>query len=247
MRNDDARPEFAQAELLRRLGDTLEVLRRGLPEMPTSWVIILLRVAERPACTVAWLAETVGLSPSVVNRVLHELGSGSHRAGVAGGLLDSTDDPVNTKRKVYLLTERGRERIEQALSTAFGVEGTYAGATIETYRSTLAGTDEPPRVRIDHFSQSQVSRIKAAASRHFADFVGDNVVVFPLEPARPLIQAYENTRGEQDLGLAHWVEENRGRWYEMSTIYPAEGGVGLADFDDANDAFHFVLRWRGVH
>jgi hypothetical protein len=33
----------------------------------------------------------------------------------------------------------------------------------------------------------------------------------------------------------------------MPTIYADDGGVALADFDDPNVAFHFVLRWRGRH
>ncbi len=237
-------PDF---EMLDRLSGALDALRRGIPEMPASWGMVTLSVAKRPGCTVAWLAENVGLTASVVNRVLQELGPEPVRGHEARGLIGSVADPINGKRKIYMLTNKGRDRIEEVLLAACGLKLPYRGVTIETYHTALTASDEVARVRTDHFGQSQLATIKAAANKRFSDFVGENAVVFPLKPAETLIGPQQGADGQSYDGLSGWVTSHRGRWFEMPTIYQNEGGVALADFDDPNDAFHFVLRWRGVH
>lgn len=229
-------------EQIQSLSKALKVLRRGIDEMPTSWILIILGIAERPGCTSAWLAENAGLSISVVNRVLHELGPNSDRSS-DGGLVDSAADPINSNRKIWLLTENGLARINEMLSKAFAANLSYSGSTITDYRAEIA---KVARVQTNHFDQSQLKRIKAAAGKRFSDFKGENVVAFPLKPAEPLIAKQSDEEGETRDGIADWVVA-RGRWYEMPAIYPAIGGVALADFDDPNDAFHFVMEWRGRH
>jgi DNA-binding MarR family transcriptional regulator len=234
------------AERLKSLSSALKVLRRGIDEMPTSWILIILGIAERPGCTSSWLAENAGLSISVVNRVLQELGPNSDRSSDVG-LVDSAVDPINSNRKIWLLTENGRARINEMLSAAFEPDLTYSNATISTYWDAFAPNEACPHVRSDHFNQSQLKRIKAAASKRFSNFKGANLVALPLKPAEALIEQQHGADGESYDGLSSWVKSNRGRWFEMPSIYPADGGVALADFDDPNDAFHFILRWRGSH
>ncbi len=234
-------------KLLERLSSALDALRRGIPEMPASWGMVMLSVSKRPGCTVSWLAENVGLTASVVNRVLQELGTEPVRGHEARGLIGSVADPINGKRKIYMLTNKGRDRIEAVLAAACGLKLKYNGVTTETYLDTLTASAEFGRVRTDHFGQSQLTTIKAAANKRFADFVGENAVVFPLKPAEALIGPQQSADGESYDGLSGWVTSHRGRWFEMPTIYPADGGVALADFNDPNDAFHFVLTWRGRH
>lgn len=240
-------PIQTDADVLGRLSGALDALRRDIPEMPASWGMVTLSVAKRPGCTVAWLAENVGLTASVVNRVLQELGPEPVRGHEARGLIGSVADPINGKRKIYMLTNKGRDRIEEVLLAACGQELPYRGVTVEAYNTALTASNEIARVRTDHFGQSQLTTIKAAANKRFPDFVGDNLVAFPLEPAEPLIGPQQGADGESYDGLSGWVTSHRGRWFEMPTIYPVDGGVALADFDDPNDAFHFVLRWRGGH
>lgn len=186
------------------------------------------------------------MTASVVNRVLQELGPEPVRGHEARGLIGSVADPINGKRKIYMLTNKGRNRIEEVLVAACGLKLKYHGVTIETYLDATASA-EIGRVRTDHFGQSQLTTIKAAANKRFADFVGENAVVFPLKPAEALIGPQQGADGESYDGLSGWVGKKRGRWFEMPTIYADEGGVALADFDDPNDAFHFVLTWRGRH
>lgn len=187
------------------------------------------------------------MTASVVNRVLQELGTEPVRGHEARGLIGSVADPINGKRKIYMLTNKGRDRIEAVLAAACGLKLKYHGVTTETYLDTLTASAEFGRVRTDHFGQSQLTTIKAAANKRFADFVGENAVVFPLKPAEALIGPQQSADGESYDGLSGWVTSHRGRWFEMPTIYPADGGVALADFNDPNDAFHFVLTWRGRH
>ncbi|MGY6251620.1 hypothetical protein ACXIUS_29530 [Bosea thiooxidans] len=240
MRDDPA------IEHLRSVRRALAVLRRDIEDMPATWALFLIAIAERPGCTGAWLAETTGVTTPLVLRALQELGPDSARGGPGAGLVESAPDPVNSKRKIWLLTKKGSGRIQDMLSTAFDPNITYNRETIASYRSAFE-TVSPPRVRTDQFNQSQLTRIKAAASKRFTDFKGENLIAFPLEPAQSLVGQQEGADGESYDGLSGWVGKNRGRWFEMPTIYADEGGVALADFDDPNDAFHFVLTWRGRH
>lgn len=214
--------------------------------MPAAWTLVLLRLAEQQGCTAAWLAEKVGLSPSVTHRVLQELGPrpGSRRDAL--DLIDSVPDPSNIKRKIYLLTDKGRLHVAKAIVAAFGPDQTDEIETVETYRAALA-RNHSPLVKTDHFTQAQLARIRTAAARRYSDFSGENFIAFPLEPAQSLIGPQQRADGESYDGLSGWVTLHRGRWFEMPSIYPADGGVALADFDDPNDAFHFVLEWRGRH
>lgn len=240
-------PVEPDSELLDRLSGAMNALRRGIPDMPASWGIVILSVAKRPGCTVAWLAESVGLTASVVNRVLQELGPQPVRGHEARGLVGSVADPINGKRKLFMLTQKGRDRIEEVLSAACGQKLPYQGVTVETYHEALAASAQIARVRTDHFGQSQLTTIKAAAKKRFPNFRGENLVAFPLEPAAALIGLQRGADGQSYDGLSAWVGKKGGRWFEMPNIYSAEGGVALADFDDPNNAFHFVLRWRGGH
>lgn len=230
--------------MLHRLSGSLDVLRRGFEDMPMNWARVMLRVAERPGCTVTWLVEALGLAPSVVHRILQELSAERARDSDAEGLLNSVADPINTKRKIYLLTNKGRARIEETLSAAHGSKIAYRHVTLEKY---LDEFQKKSSVQTDYFNNSQLTSIRTAARRRYENFHGDNLVAFPLEPARTLIGPQPGADGESSDGLADWVTSHSGRWFEMPTIYPADGGVALADFDDPNVAFHFVLAWRGRH
>lgn len=233
--------------MLHRISRSLDVLRRGFDDMPMNWVRVMLRVAERPGCTVTWLVEDLGLAASVVHRILQELGPERARDSDATGLVNSVADPINAKRKIYLLTDKGRARIEEMLSTAYASEIAYRDVTVERYLSEIEDAQNTSRVQTDYFGQSQLTSIRTAARRRFKNFVGDNLVTFPLEPAKALIGPQRGADGERYDGLSGWVTSHRGRWFEMPSIYPMDGGVALADFDDPNDAFHFVLEWRGGH
>jgi DNA-binding MarR family transcriptional regulator len=237
--------DFSAAELLPRLIGGIDALRSGMPEMPATWLLVLLKIAGRPACSTAWLCQELDLAKSVVNRIAQELGSS--KSG-ALGLLDTVDDPLDPRRKLHALTAKGRAQIEEALSAIAGAPITYEEETAQEFEEALAERSGPPLVRVNYFSPSQLGTIKLAAERHDRRFVGKNVVAFPLAPARSVIGPHKDARGKDSPGLAHWVEnEGKGRWIEMETVYAAEGGVGVADFDDPNDAFRFVLAWRGAH
>jgi DNA-binding MarR family transcriptional regulator len=238
--------ENLRATLTGRLTAAIEALRQDVDDMPAAWILVLLRLAEQQGCTAAWLAEEVGLSPSVTHRVLQELGARPAGRRDALELIDSVTDPSNIKRKIYLLTNNGRLRVKKALAAAFGPDQTDEIVTVEAYRDALA-SNYSPVVKTDHFTQAQLARIRTAAARRYSDFSGDNFIAFPLEPAQSLIGPQQGADGESNDGLSGWVGKKRGRWFEMPTIYADEGGVALADFDDPNDAFHFVFRWRGRH
>lgn len=205
------------ADLLRNLSRTLNVLRRDMPDMPITWVLLLLHIAERPGCNTVWLSESTGLSASVTNRTLHEL------KDRFGGLIRFIEDPLNIKRNLFLLTEVGRQRIASALATAYGAQS-FETLTLEQYNAALREND---------FAPTQIPRIRTAASKKFSGFVGSEMAALRLEPVRPVVKELEQ-----------WISDHGGRWYEMPNVYPDQGGAGVADFDDPYTGFQFVLRWH---
>lgn len=91
---------------------------RGIdPEMPAQGVALFLYSAIYPGCTMTDLQKSLGMTQSSCSRNVSAL-SDWHRLDKPGhGLLAATPDPMERRRKIVRLTEKG-EQLAIALTDA---------------------------------------------------------------------------------------------------------------------------------
>ena len=108
-----------------RLMATLSAIREIDEELPTQTAQCLIAVALQPGLTMADLGDRVGLSQASCSRNMASLGPW-HRLGKPGfGLVETIEDPVDRRRKIMFLTQKGRERISKILGAAFPEEAPF--------------------------------------------------------------------------------------------------------------------------
>lgn len=99
------------SELLRHLGELDENLR-------VSTARVLIEIAMNPkGVTARHLAEATQLQQPAVNRAVLRLGSrpsSSHSVGENLGLITTVQDPEETRRHLYTLSEKGVAWMKQA-------------------------------------------------------------------------------------------------------------------------------------
>lgn len=94
----------------------LEEMRRIDPEIQAQTVTCFLEVAMNPGITMKDLGERVGISQSSVSRNVAAL-SKVHRLNRPGhDLLVAVEDPMERRRKIVNLTEKGRKVAESLKS-----------------------------------------------------------------------------------------------------------------------------------
>lgn len=96
---------YALVQLLR----AIEAFRAIDPDMPLQTAASFLYCGIYPGCTMRDIQKNLSISQSSCSRNVAAL-SDRHRLGKPGpGLLEAVEDPVERRRKIVRLSERGEE------------------------------------------------------------------------------------------------------------------------------------------
>jgi DNA-binding MarR family transcriptional regulator len=98
----------------------------------------LLCIALRPGITMQELGREIGVSQSSTSRNAQTLGQW-HRAGKPGyGVIETVEDPRDTRRKIMFLTAKGRDVIGKVIGA---MEGTpkvdFESESASTYLNSI--------------------------------------------------------------------------------------------------------------
>jgi DNA-binding MarR family transcriptional regulator len=89
-------------------------------EIPIQMAHAFLCVAHRPGMTLQDLGKELGVSQSSTSRNAQTLGAW-HRTGKPGyGVIETVDDPRDTRRKIMFLTPKGRDVIGKVIGALQG-------------------------------------------------------------------------------------------------------------------------------
>ncbi|MCW2285622.1 DNA-binding MarR family transcriptional regulator [Rhodoblastus acidophilus] len=105
-----------QNQLALSAAAVLSVLTQESKKLPLSHYFAFLRIAEQKGTTVGDLVRLMQIDQSTVSRMTDSLSEWGRDGGPGLGLIESIDDPRERRRKVFFLTRKGRERINQLLS-----------------------------------------------------------------------------------------------------------------------------------
>lgn len=106
-----------------------KVIREVDAQLPAQSLHVLFCIARNPGITMQGIAENTGLGLSSVSRNIMALGQW-HRAGKPGyNLVEAVDDPVERRRKIVFLTQRGREFVRDLLSVEAGEKVDFESPT----------------------------------------------------------------------------------------------------------------------
>lgn len=88
------------------------------PVLSVSTLGVFFFIANNPDCTAAEIGKYLNLAQPAVTRHVQRLGAGSSSVSVGRGLglVESYDDPAETRRKLYNLSEIGNNLLKEMLS-----------------------------------------------------------------------------------------------------------------------------------
>ncbi|CAM5766532.1 MarR family winged helix-turn-helix transcriptional regulator [Bosea minatitlanensis] len=107
---------------IQTLTNVIKILRREVDEhFPVQMVHVILAVAQRPGITTAELVKETDLSQPAVSRLLTSLGKEHYTRKKAGyNIVDTVDDPEDSRRKISFLTKKGRDLMGQLIGVLHG-------------------------------------------------------------------------------------------------------------------------------
>lgn len=92
---------------LATLGKAIQRLRAIDPEMPMQTALLFLLVAQRPGLTMKEIEEVMLVSQASVSRNVAALSQWSRHDKPGHGLVLAREDPLERRRKIVFLTQRG--------------------------------------------------------------------------------------------------------------------------------------------